>query len=223
MGEFILKNLHIYASLTANTVLSSLSISSTSQQVDMHSHISHSSSLSQGSSAVDVQGGLLDSLSDTLLNAFSRVRKPDEKFEGMRERLERLEEGLGGTERVILRSRARHGGEYTLFLERFQKGGQVGPFFNPTHIADALQRLLPPALFLLPNLLKPLVNLVLPFLLFHALVCQLLPLLPLRVHHFLHPMLHQIHLLYPLHCMRLNYLRQIWERNLKIWQRIMKI
>lgn len=95
----------------------------------MHSHISHSSSLSQGSSAVDAQGGLLDSLSDTLLNAFSRVRKPDEKFEGMRERLERLEEGLGGTERVILRSRARHGGEYKLFWG-CTKGRQAGPFLN---------------------------------------------------------------------------------------------
>ena len=118
----------------------------------MHSHISHSSSHNQGGSAADAQsGGLLDSLSDTLLNAFSRVRKPDEKFEGMRERLERLEEGLGGTERVILRSRARHGGECACMC--LIRGSQPPRHLSATHIADALQRLLPPALLLLLHLL----------------------------------------------------------------------
>lgn len=77
----------------------------------MHSHISHTSALTHGSGSVEPSGGFLDSLSDTLLNAFSRVRKPDEKFEGMRERLERLEDGLGNTERVVQRTRSRHGGE----------------------------------------------------------------------------------------------------------------
>lgn len=77
----------------------------------MHSHISHTSALNNGSGSVEQSGGLIDSLQETLLNAFSRVRKPDEKFEGMRERLERLEEGLSGTERVISKARARHGGE----------------------------------------------------------------------------------------------------------------
>lgn len=76
----------------------------------MHSHISHTSSLAHGSGAVESGGGFLDNLSDTLLNAFSKVRKPDDKFEGMRERLERLEDGLGNTERVIQRTRSRHGG-----------------------------------------------------------------------------------------------------------------
>lgn len=103
------------------------------QQVDMHSHISHSSALSQGGPNVDAQsGGIFDSLSETLLNAFSRVRKPDEKFEGMRERLERLEEGLGGTERVILRSRARHGGECCL-LHAHEGADKGSPSSNDSH------------------------------------------------------------------------------------------
>lgn len=156
------------------------------QQVDMHSHVSHSTSLSQGGSAADAQGGgLLDSLSDTLLNAFSRVRKPDEKFEGMRERLERLEEGLGGTERVILRSRARHGGEY--YSEPTRKRSVPS-----THIADALQRLPPLAPFPLRKI--PTLLIETPLLL---LLSRLL---------FMH----------------LNFLRQIWEPNLKIWPPITK-
>lgn len=86
-------------------------LESSEWQVDMHSHISHSSNLSQTGNGDTQSGGILDSLSDTLLNAFSRVRKPDEKYEAMRERLERLEEGLGNTERVVQRTRSRHGGE----------------------------------------------------------------------------------------------------------------
>jgi sorting nexin-4 len=89
-------------------------LESTEWQVDMHSHTSLSSNLSQGGQHDGATGGILDSLSDTLLNAFSRVRKPDEKFEAMREQLERLEEGLSNSERVIQRTRLRHGGEYLM-------------------------------------------------------------------------------------------------------------
>ena len=86
----------------------------------MHSHVSASNANASadghsgpGGSA---PGGLLDGLTDTLLNAFSKVRKPDEKFEAMKEKLEKLEEGLGSTERVVMRARARHGGEWSLRL-----------------------------------------------------------------------------------------------------------
>jgi hypothetical protein len=168
----------------------------------MHSHVSHSTSQAQGGSAAEAQGGgLLDSLSDTLLNAFSRVRKPDEKFEGMRERLERLEEGLGGTERVILRSRARHGGES---IEA------ISPFMQMTHITDALQRLLPLALFLLRNL-----NLLANPLL-HSFASLR------RLNHLLAPLLLVLLMLSPRPSMLLNFLHLIWERNLKIWPQITK-
>lgn len=85
-------------------------LESTEWQVDMHSHTSHSSNLAHGNGE-GPNGSIFDSLTDTFLTAFSRVRKPDEKFEAMRERLERLEEGLGNTERVIQRTRSRHGGK----------------------------------------------------------------------------------------------------------------
>lgn len=105
-------------------------LESTEWQVDMHSHTSHSSNLVHGNGEAS-NGGILDSLTDTFLTAFSRVRKPDEKFEAMRERLERLEEGLGNTERVIQRTRSRHGGKCYFLYHRSTSGLQF---------ADALQR-----------------------------------------------------------------------------------
>lgn len=90
------------------------------QHVEMHMHTSSAASGS-GSGLGHISGidegprapqGILDSLSDTLLNAFSKVRKPDERFESMKERLERLDEGLAGVERVVNRGRVRWTGEY---------------------------------------------------------------------------------------------------------------
>ena len=44
----------------------------------MHQHVAHPPLPEQSS-------GVIDSISDSLLNAFSRVRKPDERFLTMRE------------------------------------------------------------------------------------------------------------------------------------------
>lgn len=72
----------------------------------MHAHNSHP----PGAEAAGPTG-ILDSLSDTLLNAFTKVRKPDERFLEMREGIDKFEEGMSGTERVILRNRTRTSGE----------------------------------------------------------------------------------------------------------------
>ena len=58
---------------------------------------------------------MLDSISDTLLNAFSRVRKPDERFLAMREGVDKFEEGIVVSERLWNRVRSRTNGEY-MFL-----------------------------------------------------------------------------------------------------------
>ncbi|PWN98814.1 hypothetical protein FA09DRAFT_317585 [Tilletiopsis washingtonensis] len=107
-------------------------LESTEWHVDMHSHVSASNANASadghsgpGGSA---PGGLLDGLTDTLLNAFSKVRKPDEKFEAMKEKLEKLEEGLGSTERVVMRARARHGdlaGDYEEFASAIEGLGYL--------------------------------------------------------------------------------------------------
>ena len=49
----------------------------------------------------------MDSLSDTFINAFSRVRKPDGRFVDMSEGLDRFEEGLSGVERLVGRGKNR--------------------------------------------------------------------------------------------------------------------
>jgi len=75
----------------------------------MHQHLSHPP-------GPDPQPSLLDNVSDALLNAFSRVRKPDERFLDMRDRVDKFEEGLSNTDRVWNRARARTNGEYPLLL-----------------------------------------------------------------------------------------------------------
>ena len=50
---------------------------------------------------------LLDNISDTLLNAFSKVRKPDERFLEIKEGLDKFEEALSGVDRIESRTRTR--------------------------------------------------------------------------------------------------------------------
>lgn len=51
--------------------------------------------------------GILDNLSDTLLNAFTRIRKTDERFLEMKVTLDQFEEGLTSIERLGTRSKTR--------------------------------------------------------------------------------------------------------------------
>jgi sorting nexin-4 len=53
---------------------------------------------------------LLDNLSDTLLNAFTRLRKPDERFLQMRDNVEKFEEGLQAMDKLWSRVRSRSQG-----------------------------------------------------------------------------------------------------------------
>jgi len=66
----------------------------------MHQHVAHPPGPDQST-------GVIDSISDTLLNAFSRVRKPDERFLSMRESVDKFEEGLALSERLWTRVRNR--------------------------------------------------------------------------------------------------------------------
>jgi len=77
------------------------------QHVHMHQHVAHPPGPEQNN-------GLIDNLSDTLLNAFSKVRKPDERFLAMRESVDKFEEGLNVSERLWNRIRSRSNGEWDL-------------------------------------------------------------------------------------------------------------
>ncbi|GBE77693.1 hypothetical protein BKA93DRAFT_743631 [Sparassis latifolia] len=68
--------------------------------VHMHQHVAHPP-------GPEPSVGMIDSISDTLLNAFSRVRKPDERFLAMREGVDKFEEGITHAERLWNRMRSR--------------------------------------------------------------------------------------------------------------------
>ncbi|KAK0246305.1 hypothetical protein EDD85DRAFT_803755 [Armillaria nabsnona] len=73
---------------------------STEWHVHMHQHIAHPP-------GPEPSPGIIDNISDTLLNAFSRVRKPDERFLSMRDNVDKFEEGLNTSERLWNRVRSR--------------------------------------------------------------------------------------------------------------------
>jgi len=71
------------------------------QNVYKHKHHARTTSTD------DAPSGVLDSLSDTLLNAFAKLKKPDERFVVIRQHLDSFEEGLSSLERLAGRSRTR--------------------------------------------------------------------------------------------------------------------
>ncbi|KIK49411.1 hypothetical protein CY34DRAFT_796815 [Suillus luteus UH-Slu-Lm8-n1] len=73
---------------------------STEWHVHMHQHLAHPP-------GPEPTPGLIDNISDTLLNAFARVRKPDERFLDMRESVDKFEDGLVICERLWNRVRGR--------------------------------------------------------------------------------------------------------------------
>lgn len=75
----------------------------------MHQHLAHPPSQEPAPS-------LFDNISDTLLNAFSRVRKPDERFLAMREVVDKAEEGMVNIDRLFSRVRARNNGKNLVHL-----------------------------------------------------------------------------------------------------------
>jgi sorting nexin-4 len=66
----------------------------------MHQHVAHPP-------GPEASTGVIENISDTLLNAFSRVRKPDERFLSMREHIDKFEESLNTSERHWTRIRGR--------------------------------------------------------------------------------------------------------------------
>jgi len=75
----------------------------------MHQHLAHPP-------GPEPTPGFIDNIQDTLLNAFARVRKPDERFLDMRESVDKFEDGLVVCERLWGRVRSRTNGEPLLIL-----------------------------------------------------------------------------------------------------------
>nr|VWO94277.1 Sorting nexin-4 (Autophagy-related protein 24) [Ganoderma boninense] len=98
-----LQRLARHPTLQRSTLLRAF-FESTEWHVIMHQHVAHPPVPEQSA-------GVIDSISDSLLNAFSRVRKPDERFLAMREHVDKFEEGISLSERLFSRVRNRTNGD----------------------------------------------------------------------------------------------------------------
>ncbi|KIM70204.1 hypothetical protein SCLCIDRAFT_512776 [Scleroderma citrinum Foug A] len=94
-----LQRISRHPTLQRSTLLRAF-LESTEWHVYMHQHVAHPP-------GPEPTPGLLDNLSDTLLNAFARVRKPDDRFLEMRENVDRFDDGLVLCERLWNRIRGR--------------------------------------------------------------------------------------------------------------------
>ncbi len=79
----------------------------------------------RGSSASE-QGavGVFDNFTDTFINAFTKVHKPDKRFIEVREKSDKLDEDLGHVEKIVVRVARREGDletDYKDLAEQFQK------------------------------------------------------------------------------------------------------
>ena len=79
----------------------------------------------RNSSASD-QGatGVFDNFTDTFINAFTKVHKPDKRFIDVREKSDKLDEDLGHVEKIVARVARREGDletDYKDLAEQFQK------------------------------------------------------------------------------------------------------
>ncbi|KAI9796866.1 MAG: intercellular trafficking and secretion [Piccolia ochrophora] len=69
-------------------------------------------------------GGVFDNFTDTFLNAFSKVHKPDRRFIEVREKADKLDEDLGHVEKIVARLARREGDlevDYADLATQFQK------------------------------------------------------------------------------------------------------
>ncbi|KAI9698196.1 MAG: intercellular trafficking and secretion [Candelina mexicana] len=79
----------------------------------------------RGSSASEQAAvGVFDNFTDTVINAFSKVHKPDKRFIEVREKSDKLDEDLGHVEKIIARVARREGdleSDYADLAVQFQK------------------------------------------------------------------------------------------------------
>ncbi|KAF2836288.1 Phox-like protein [Patellaria atrata CBS 101060] len=78
-------------------------LESSDWNMTMKSRAHRVSSLSESPGATGTSGGVLDTLTDTFLNAFSKVHKPDKRFLEVRDRANKLIDDLLLVEKVVAR------------------------------------------------------------------------------------------------------------------------
>jgi len=88
-------------------------------------HATMKSRPSRGASLSDqAAGGVFENFTDTFLNAFAKVHKPDKRFIEVRERADKLDEDLGHVEKIVARVARRQSDletDYSDIATQFQK------------------------------------------------------------------------------------------------------
>lgn len=81
----------------------------------MHAHLAKSHHAANLSATGDANRapGLLDNWSDAIVNVFTKVKKPDERFAALCSDMDRFEDGMSAMERTVARGRNRSSGECT--------------------------------------------------------------------------------------------------------------
>lgn len=78
----------------------------------------------RGSSSSEQGVGVFDNFTDTFINAFTKVHKPDKRFIDVREKSDKLDEDLAYVEKIVARVARREGDletDYKDLAEQFQK------------------------------------------------------------------------------------------------------
>jgi sorting nexin-4 len=96
----------------------------------------------QRASSSSEQGatGVFDNFTDTFINAFTKVHKPDKRFIEVREKSDKLDEDLGHVEKIVARVARREGDletDYKDLAEQFQRLMQLEPGVEPSTRAFA--------------------------------------------------------------------------------------
>ncbi|KIX01731.1 uncharacterized protein Z518_09457 [Rhinocladiella mackenziei CBS 650.93] len=78
---------------------------------------SRSNTMGDGSSSAATPSGFFDNVADTMLNAFSKVHKPDKRFIEVTERANKLDEDLSHVEKILARVVRREGDLETDYAE----------------------------------------------------------------------------------------------------------
>ncbi|KAL8642032.1 MAG: hypothetical protein Q9228_001226, partial [Teloschistes exilis] len=74
------------------------------ESTDLHSYMrNHPAGGGRGGTSVDQGNSVFDNFTDTFVNAFSKVHKPDKRFIEVREKADKLDEDLGHVEKIVAR------------------------------------------------------------------------------------------------------------------------
>ena len=95
---------------------------------------SRSNTTSDGNSGTAPPAGFFDNVADTMLNAFSKVHKPDRRFMEVMERLNKLDEDLNHVEKIVSRVGRREGdleADYADLATNMRKLTPLEPAIEP--------------------------------------------------------------------------------------------